>query len=661
MAPARVGFLMSAAAATACVGLGLHTAAAPRPPLDRPQYICVNNNQGWHPNDPASFTQASVDAVLTAVNGTRGSADGRTRLCLSFDFWVLRDGYHEENASLPEAPDIPRMVRSAEALLALSLANDLPVSLSIDATQWWTARPDLWQWWDATAPGYNSTNRLNVEWTGWNAATDATSLSWRNWGSQFRMPTPPPNFASPAFRDAAAETMTPIAAAVRQWYEALPRDKKYLLAYVRCTQELWMGTNYYVYPNSTLANGSAAWPPSHDPKTGPAGSAQLGYAALCTSGKQCSGRVTRAGLDWVRMPCAARIYVYSTYLCTLYCAAHSVHVRVLHLSMCAAPSYVCCTCTCACYARRTHLRTPHMSAPICMSSPHKCCVCQELCTGTTIDCRCLFCCALLWVYVQVVSDFVAFAGGVLADAGIPRSRRMSHTGVPWYDVPNTSMSWNGPSAAVTAAAAPGWSLYLHSTNASSNPGLSEVLANSMEGTPWGAPEWLRTFDNSGSAELWAAAFAGTLTYRNNRLIVVQNFNSIQHNPGALAALVGVLQVSPLSACFVDAPTSLAAAPQNSSSWVLSWAMTSSAADVATTVVDVAVASQPLLPSGRLASPLATLTQRGGQAAAGDVTFHVPDGALPPFYFTVLSFGCGQLPASSAQAAVSDAGCFGRGC
>ena len=76
-------------AATLACGPSLLAVAAPAAP-DRPQYICLNNNQQWHPNDPSTFTQATVDAVLAAVNGSKGSADGRVRLCLSFDFWVLR-------------------------------------------------------------------------------------------------------------------------------------------------------------------------------------------------------------------------------------------------------------------------------------------------------------------------------------------------------------------------------------------------------------------------------------------------------------------------------------------------------------------------------------------------------------------------------------------
>lgn len=40
------------------------------------------------------------------------------------------------------------------------------------------------------------------------------------------MPSPAPNFASPAFREAAAASMGPIAARVAEWYSNLPAEKK---------------------------------------------------------------------------------------------------------------------------------------------------------------------------------------------------------------------------------------------------------------------------------------------------------------------------------------------------------------------------------------------------------------------------------------------------
>ena len=61
-----------------------------------------------------------------------------------------------------------------------------------------------------------------------------------------------------------------------------------------------------------------------------------------------------------------------------------------------------------------------------------------------------------------------------------------------------------------------------------------------------------------------------MRYRNNRLIVIQNFGSIQHNEGALVALGQVLTHAPLATCFVDGVVGLQAERLNRTAWMLGW-------------------------------------------------------------------------------------------
>lgn len=144
------------------------------------------------------------------------------------------------------------MLQSIDALLALALANDVPLSLSVDAIQWYSTRPDVWNWWDAQLPGFSPENRMNVEWSAFDP-TNATSIAWRNWGtdpadpaaSQVRLLSPAPNLASTAYRAAAAQAMVPVAARIAAWLAALPPQRRSMLAYVRSVQELWQGTNFY--------------------------------------------------------------------------------------------------------------------------------------------------------------------------------------------------------------------------------------------------------------------------------------------------------------------------------------------------------------------------------------------------------------------------------
>lgn len=69
--------------------------------------------------------------------------------------------------------------------------------IELDGINYWQARPDLWNWWDKSKPGYNPENKKNVEWTDW-TPDSAVKIGWRNWGSQHRV-LPMPNLMSPAY------------------------------------------------------------------------------------------------------------------------------------------------------------------------------------------------------------------------------------------------------------------------------------------------------------------------------------------------------------------------------------------------------------------------------------------------------------------------------
>ena len=425
--------------------------------FDRPQYICLNEAfpNSWLVNDPSTFTQASIDALLNNVSNVKGSAT--RKLCASFNLWTM----------IMTPANETTMLLSLDALLNLVVTNDLPLSISIDPTQWWTSASSLF---DPSVPD----NAYNVEWFG-SSPANATWISWRNWGSQFRMPSPHPNFASPAFRAWAATTVGPLASKIANWYNMLAPSQSYLLAYVRCTQELWIGTNYYYYPK-----GNALIPsdPKNDPTGGPQRSLQLGYAALCgpggPGGAICKGegKITTSQLD------------------------------------------------------------------------------------------------------GIVSSFATFAAGLLLDAGIPRSRVMVHTGSFFDNAPPSGDSpvFNSPQAAVINNAFPGWSMYTSGTDARNDEGVNAAL-NGINSGPWGAPEWLAFFDRGKDKGEWATALNATMSYRNNRLVVVQNFQSIADDLGPLGAIIDALNTQ--EPCIVDSPTNLTiSSGSNSSTFHVTWSLSS---------------------------------------------------------------------------------------
>lgn len=372
------------------------------------------------------------------------------------------------------------------------------------------------------------------------------------------MPSPHPNFASPAFRAAAAASVAPLAARIATWFRGLAPERRYLLAYVRAVQELSIGSNYFYY-----ADGNALIPrdPTTDPTGGPAGTMQLGYAAVCggggAGGPGCTGaagdRLSVAQLDGV---------VYS--LC-------------------------------------------------------------------------------------------AFAAGVLLDAGIPRSRIMVHIGTPFGDPPTCApplppCAFVSPQAALVPNAQPGWSLYGGATDPAGDVGLTTALA-AADGAAWGAPEWLAYFDRGRPAAEWAAALNATMRTRNNRLLVVQNFESIEGDAGPLAAVVAALAAGP--ACLIDAPSGLASARVNATAFGLSWTPPQvigggGAADA--TVTLLASTTAATLSSGALAAPDVARVVLAGSIQA--FVLALPRGFdASEVWWTVQARGCGGLQSAAADTAV----------
>ncbi len=193
----------------------------------------------------------------------------------------------------------PAKVRAdMEEFLRLSAQHEIPIVIQLDGEQWWDARPELWNWWDSTKPGFNPSNRFNVEWSGWQPE-DAVRIAWRNWGQIIRV-LPPPNLMSPAYRTACHAEMKRLVPVILDWWHALPVDKRYLLVGLKVGWESSIGVNAWYYPEG---NKLADQPASNDPTNGVKGSlvpargvAQIGYAAVQTAGIRHAGEITEADL-----------------------------------------------------------------------------------------------------------------------------------------------------------------------------------------------------------------------------------------------------------------------------------------------------------------------------------------------------------------------------
>jgi hypothetical protein len=249
------------------------------------QFILVNRAPGlaWNASRPESFQPAHFEEIRSALPDMPGA---QVRPGVAFIFSYLATARDEV------------LVESLKRFLQLATETGTPVLVQLDGENWWGARPDLWNWWDPEQPGYNPENRENVEWSGW-SPEHALKIAWRNWGRQIRV-LPPPNLMSPRYREACREKMDLLVPLVLDWWRSLPPEKEELFVGIKLGWESSIGVNAWYYPNG---NALLERPASEDPAWGlkpeelPArGVAQIGYAALKTSGIRHEGEITEADL-----------------------------------------------------------------------------------------------------------------------------------------------------------------------------------------------------------------------------------------------------------------------------------------------------------------------------------------------------------------------------
>jgi hypothetical protein len=195
--------------------------------------------------------------------------------------------------------DIDKVEESLKRFLAASEKANVPVWIKLDGEQWWEGRPDLWNWWDPSKPGYDPDNVNNVERSHW-GEDYALKIAWRDWGRQLRV-LPPPNLMSPDYRAACREAMERLVPIIATWYEKLPDRKKGLFVGLNVGWESGIGTSSYYFPNG---NDLLDQPESGDPPGGglviddvlSRGQQQIGYAAVSTAGLRKSGDITESDL-----------------------------------------------------------------------------------------------------------------------------------------------------------------------------------------------------------------------------------------------------------------------------------------------------------------------------------------------------------------------------
>ena len=245
-------------------------------------YANIAPGQDFDQHSPNQFTPAYLDGWVRRLGGTRET------LGLSFAFSLLNG-------------PLPKIAAASAALRDAAQQSGIHIIPAFDIQNWWDYRSDLWNWFDPNRPGYAPANRDNVEWTGPDRQF-ATSIAWRNWGSQIRV-APPPNLRSKAFRAAGETALGTILKPWAEWQASNPYGSDVETPGIKLGWEASLGVNAYVYPGNI-----ASWksPVSSDPQGGLehnkglfGGLAPLGWAALHAAGKHLPTELQKTDIEWV--------------------------------------------------------------------------------------------------------------------------------------------------------------------------------------------------------------------------------------------------------------------------------------------------------------------------------------------------------------------------
>ena len=244
-------------------------------------------NMTWRmlQQDPeTSFTEQHLREMIRLL-GADNFTSGAVKVGVTFQ-WELLDCFLSPHDCTPE-----QVAEGVTNFLSSAATTRIPVEITLDPAQFYYAT-GLWNWFDPLQPNYDPKNVQNVEWTGWDASS-ATKIAWRDWGKQFRMPTPQPNWASPALLNATSSALHKVIGAIREWWEKSPVEDRKLLVGIKLGEEVDVGANYFYYANgNSLLNESSAMDPTHGPDWSKGlfgGLPAMGYNMLQTRGVRSEG------------------------------------------------------------------------------------------------------------------------------------------------------------------------------------------------------------------------------------------------------------------------------------------------------------------------------------------------------------------------------------
>lgn len=226
----------------------------------------------------------------------------------------------------------------------------------------------------------------------------------------------------------------------------------------------------------------------------------------------------------------------------------------------------------------------------------------------------------------VIRKFLTFANGVLVDQlGLPSHKVYAHTGGVFNNGATGPNSYAAAKASTTIA---GWSIY--GRTASSTVGTFIDATPIQQALPWSSPEWLGVAANATPASVWTTALEEALTFRNNRMIAVANWEGVSDNASAVSGIGLTMSQPSAAACAVTPRVVLGVARVGSTVALrLSAPQTGSA-------TYVVASTQPDVTSAQ------TLAQYDvANVSAGNATMVTFAATAATFYLQVVTDGCNR--------------------
>jgi hypothetical protein len=225
----------------------------------------------WNPHDLSSIDDSLLTGIKSGVGSLGNTSDKKIGFSFHIPYFFINDIAHYKLLT-------DKLCRIAEQ-------TEMPILFGLDGFAWWRGRPDLWNWWDSTLPGYSPSNIDNVEWTSWDS-NDAVRFGWRNWGTPFKLAEPHPNIMSRKFIEANKEALKELVPIIKDWHQKLSSSKQYLFAGIKLGWETGIGSQYY-YPKDESDSNAVDHPDK---------GYQVGFAAVKTAGLANSGVLNRSDL-----------------------------------------------------------------------------------------------------------------------------------------------------------------------------------------------------------------------------------------------------------------------------------------------------------------------------------------------------------------------------